>query len=132
MRYLVLTGRILYSLIFLMAILGHLKKETIEHASAHGVPMAAVLVPLSGVFATLGGLSIALGFKTKTGAWFVILFLVPVTLTMHAFWKETEAMQIQMQMNNFMKNTALIGAALIISYFGAGPLSFDNKNTPAT
>jgi hypothetical protein len=35
---------------------------------------------------------------------------------MHAFWRETEAMQQQLQMVNFMKNTGLLGGALALFY----------------
>jgi putative oxidoreductase len=35
---------------------------------------------------------------------------------MHAFWKETDAMQRQLQMVNFVKNFSLFGAALAIFY----------------
>jgi putative oxidoreductase len=50
---------------------------------------------------------------------------------MHAFWKETDPMQMQMQMSMFMKNMSMLGGALIIAYFGAGPLSLDKKKTVA-
>jgi len=128
MKYIVLIGRILFSLIFLMSgLMGHFKPETAQYAASAGVPMASVLVPLSGIIAILGALSIMLGFKAKLGAWLIILFLIPVTFMMHKFWGITDPMQMQMQMSLFMKNIALIGGALIISYFGAGPLSIDNK-----
>jgi putative oxidoreductase len=32
-----------------------------------------------------------------------------------------------MQAANFMKNMGLLGGALLICYFGSGPLSLDNK-----
>jgi putative oxidoreductase len=32
-----------------------------------------------------------------------------------------------MQMVNFMKNTSMVGGALLIAYFGAGPLSVDER-----
>lgn len=105
--------------------MGHFKPETAQYAASAGVPMASVLVPLSGIIAILGALSIILGFKAKLGAWLIILFLIPVTFMMHKFWGITDPMQMQMQMSLFMKNIALIGGALIISYFGAGPLSID-------
>ena len=44
------------------------------------------LVPLSGVLAIAGGLSILLGYHTKLGGRLLVLFLVPVTLMMHKFW----------------------------------------------
>ncbi|HWY12637.1 MAG TPA: DoxX family protein [Bacteroidia bacterium] len=132
MKYLVLTGRIFFSLIFLMTVMGHFNKGTIEYASMQGVPAASILVPLSAIIAFVGGLCIALGFKAKSGAWLIVIFLVPVTFCMHAFWKETETMQMHMQMSNFMKNIALIGAAFLISYFGAGPLSIDERRNTQT
>jgi len=125
MKYLVPIGRIFYSLIFLMAIASHFSEQAAAHAAKMGVPYPNILVPLSGVLAFVGGLSIALGYKAKAGAWLIILFLVPVTLCMHAFWKETDVMAMHMQMANFMKNTSMIGTALLIAYFGAGPLSLD-------
>jgi len=132
MKYIVLIGRILFSLIFIMTLASHFKSGTANYAAAHGVPMPNILVPLSGILAALGGLSILLGYKTRIGAWLIVAFLVPVTFMMHAFWKETDPMQQQMQMGNFMKNLSLMGGALIISYFGAGPLSIDSKSREKT
>jgi putative oxidoreductase len=125
MKYVVLTGRILYAFIFIMAALDHLSPQTVAYAEAAHVPLAAAAVPLSGFIALLGGLSIALGYKAKWGAWLLVLFLVPVTLMMHNFWAAPDKMTAQMQMAMFIKNISLIGTALIISYFGSGPLSLD-------
>lgn len=123
MKYLVLTGRVLYSLIFLMAITIHFSGKGIGYAAAYGVPAPAILVPLSGIIAITGALSIILGYKAKWGAWLMVIFLIPVTFMMHAFWKETDPMQAQMQMSNFMKNISMLGAAFLITFFGSGPLS---------
>lgn len=127
MKYIVLIGRILFSLIFLMAIIGHFKPESVQYATSSGVPGASVIVPLSGVIAFLGALSIILGYKAKLGAWLIVLFLVPVTFMMHKFWAVTDPMMMQMQMAMFMKNMSMLGGALMIAYFGAGPLSIDNR-----
>src|SRR5437868_7132066 len=86
LRYLAPVGRALFACIFLMAAPGHFTQATIGHAASQGVPMASVAVPLSGVLALAGGLSILLGYKTRLGAALLILFLVPVTLMMHDFW----------------------------------------------
>jgi len=125
MKIIVLIGRILYSLIFMMAILGHFKSDAIQYASAHGVPMANILVPFSGVLALAGGVLIAFGYKARAGAWLLVIFLIPVTFMMHNFWNETDPARVQMQTSNFMKNMSLLGAALLITWFGAGPLSLD-------
>ena len=132
MKYLVVIGRVFFSLIFLMTLMGHFKQQTIDYVSTQGVPATSILVPLSGIIASVGALSIILGYKAKAGAWLLIIFLLPVTFYMHAFWKETDPMKIQMQMANFMKTISLIGAALLISYFGSGPLSIDKERATAS
>ncbi len=128
MKYILLAGRIFYSFIFLMTIMSHFSRGAIDYAKSQGVPAASVLVPFSGIMAFVGALSIILGYKAKWGALLIILFLIPVTFTMHAFWRSTDAMQSQMQMAMFMKNISLLGAAMIIVYFGSGPLSLDKES----
>jgi len=129
--YLVPVGRFLYSAIFLMTVLGHFSAAYIGYAAQQGVPAAGLLVPLSGVIAILGGLSVTLGYKAKAGAWLLVLFLVPVSLAMHNFWAVTDPMMRGMQMAMFMKNVSMLGAALLIAHFGSGPLSLDAQQASA-
>ena len=127
MNYIILTGRIFYSLIFLMTIFSNFSQKAISEAVAQGVPLASIAVPLSGIIAILGGLSVALGYKAKWGACLLVLSLIPVTLMMHNFWAISDPMMAQMQQIMFMKNLALLGAALFISQMGSGPMSLDNR-----
>jgi putative oxidoreductase len=122
-----LAGRILFSIIFILSGFFHFSQQDIAYAVHAGVPMANFLVPASGILALLGGLSILLGYRSKIGAWLLVLFLVPVTLAMHNFWAVKDPMMAQMQMAMFMKNVSMVGGALLISQFGAGPLSLDAK-----
>jgi putative oxidoreductase len=125
MKYALLAGRQLFSAIFIIASARHFGPQTIDAAAAHGVPLPGLLVPLSGIIALLGGLSVLLGFQTRLGAGLLIIFLVPVTLVMHNFWSVSDPMTLQIETANFMKNVTMLGGALVISYFGAGPLSLD-------
>ncbi|HEV3063463.1 MAG TPA: DoxX family protein [Vicinamibacterales bacterium] len=125
MKYAVLAGRQLFSVIFIIASAGHFNPRTVEAAAAHGVPLPAVLVPLSGIIALVGGLSVLLGFQTRFGAWLLVIFLVPVTVMMHNFWSVSDPMTRQIEKAMFLKNVTMLGGALVISYFGAGPLSLD-------
>jgi putative oxidoreductase len=124
-KYAVLAGRKLFSVIFIIASAEHFSPQTIEAAAAHGVPLPVLLVPLSGIIALLGGLSVLLGFQTRLGAWLLVIFLVPVTVVMHNFWSTPDPMMFQIEKAMFMKNVTMLGGALVISYFGAGPLSLD-------
>src|SRR6266705_3736182 len=116
-----------------MTILGHFSAGYIGYATQQGVPAAGLLVPLSGLIAIAGGLSIALGHKAKIGAWLIVIFLVPVTFAMHTFWAVSDPTSRGMQMAMFMKNLSMLGAALLITHFGAGPVSFDaQRAAPAS
>jgi putative oxidoreductase len=127
MKYFVALGRVLYSMIFLVSAMFHFTAQGVMYASAQGVLLPMITVPLSGIMAILGGISVALGYRTKWGALMLILFLATVTIMMHNFWAVTDPMMSQMQFAMFMKNLALLGSALLIAYFGAGPLSFDAR-----
>jgi len=125
MKYAVLAGRQLFSVIFIIASAGHFNPHTTEAAAAHGVPLPDLLVPLSGIIALLGGFSVLLGFQTRIGAWLLVIFLVPVTVMMHNFWSVSDPVALQIEKAMFLKNVTMLGGALLISYFGAGPLSVD-------
>ena len=123
----VLVGRVFFVLIFLMAGPNHFASQTIAYAASQGVPLASIAVPLSGVIAILGGLSILLGYHARIGAWLITLFLLAVTPMLHNFWTVADPMARQMQMIMFMKNLSMLGGALLISQFGAGPWSLDAR-----
>ena len=125
MNYLVVLGRVLFAAIFVMAGPSHFSQGSIAFAASKGVPLASVAVPLSGLIALAGGLSIALGYRAKLGGWLIVLFLVPVTVMIHNFWAMADPAAVQMNQVMFMKNLSMLGGALLIAYFGSGPLSLD-------
>ena len=125
----VLAGRLLFAFIFVFGGLGHFTRQTIGYAAAQGVPLASIAVPLSGVLAIAGGLSILLGYHARIGAWLIALFLVAVTPTMHNFWAVKDPIMAQMQMIMFLKNVSMLGGALLISQLGAGPWSLDARRS---
>lgn len=120
-------GRFLYSLIFIMSGINHFSSGSIGYAASQGVPMADILVPISGILAIVGGLSVLLGFHARFGAILLILFLLPVTFLMHNFWAFSDPEMAQMQMIHFMKNIAMLGGGVLIAFYGAGPISLDNR-----
>ncbi len=126
MKFIILAGRILFSAIFVMSAPNLFSKQSVGYAASQGTPMADVLVPIAGVLALLGGLSVLFGFQARWGAWLLVLFLVPVTLIMHRFWGLSDPQAAMMQMINFMKNVSMTGGALLIAYFGSGPFSVDS------
>jgi len=124
----VLLGRFLLVLIFVMSGPRHFMSQTIGYAASQGVLMASIAVPLSGVLAIAGGLSILLGYRAKIGAWMIALFLACITPMMHKFWTVTDPMIYQMQFVMFMKNVSMLGAALLVTQLGSGPWSLDSRS----
>ena len=112
-------------MIFIFSAFGHFKGETIAFAASKGVPLASVLVPLSGIIELLGGLSILIGYRARIGAWLIVFFMIPVTLIFHQFWAVQDPMAFQLEFAMFFKNMSMTGGALILAYFGAGELSID-------
>ena len=123
MKFVLLLGRVLFSSIFIIRGICHFSQNAMQHAMTMQVPMPSILVPLSGILAIIGGVSILLGYKARIGAWILIIFLVPVTYIMHQYWTETDMFSTMMHQYCFMKNAALVGTCFMITYFGSGPLS---------
>ena len=78
--------------------------------------------------ALLGAASILFGYKARLGAWLLIVFLLPVTFMMHRFWGVADPNVVMIQRAMFMKNVSMLGAALMLTHFGAGPFSFDTRH----
>ena len=116
MADLFLMGRLIFGGFFLYSGVHHfLDTATLaQFAGAKGVPMPEAAVLLSGALLIVGALSILLGIVPRLGLACIILFLVGVTPTIHAFWTVADPQMRQMDMGNFMKNLALMGGALMM------------------
>jgi putative oxidoreductase len=117
MAALFLVGRIIFGGYFLYNAYGHFKNLAgmTAYVQSKGISRAKAAVIVGGVMLAIGGLSIILGLFIVLGMWLLVLFLIPVTFKMHAFWKETEPMAKMSETVQFTKNLALIGSLLMIS-----------------
>jgi len=116
MDYVFLLGRLLYGGFFIVAGLNHFQHLSMlaSFAGPKGVPAPKAAVAVSGALILIGGLSILLGLCTPIGIACILVFLVPVTLTMHNYWSDTDMMTKINNRVNFQKNVALAGAALML------------------
>ena len=118
MRALHVLGRAIFGGFFAYNGINHLQHSAGmgQYAAAKGVPAAEQAVQATGVMLLAGGLSIMAGLKPRQGLAAIIAFLVPVSLQMHRFWEESDAQTRQTEMIQFMKNMALVGAALTLMH----------------
>ena len=89
------------------------------YAASMKIPSPVIAVLGTGVLMVLGGLGIIFsGYLSATvfdiSLLLIIIFLVPTTFAMHAFWKHTDAGAKMTDYINFSKNFALVGAALML------------------
>lgn len=128
-EFLHLVGRILYGGFFVYNGLNHFLNLSMlaGYAQSKGVPMPQIAVIVSGLLMLAGGAMILLGWKVQLGAWCITLFLLPTSFIMHNFWTVADAQMRMMEMINFSKNMALMGAALIMLVSGAWPYAVEKK-----
>ena len=129
MRALHVLGRAIFGGFFVYNGINHLQHSAGmgQYAAAKGVPAAEQAVQATGLMLLAGGLSIMAGLKPRQGLAAVIAFLVPVSLQMHRFWEEADAQKRQMEMTQFMKTMALVGAALTLMHNSdSWPASIDS------
>ncbi|HEY9864325.1 MAG TPA: DoxX family protein [Candidatus Obscuribacterales bacterium] len=124
-QFIPLIGRTFLATIFIHAAINKIFDfaDTQTMMTEKGLPFAGILLGGTIVFQILGGLSLVLGYKTRLGAWLLILFLIPATVIFHNFW-DVPAEKIA-----FLKNLSIMGGLLMITYFGAGPVSVDEHIT---
>lgn len=108
-------GRLLFVFLFIGSGVGHLTQTAAMagYAESRGVQSAKLMVQISGVAMLAGGLSILLGIFGDIGSLGLAVLLIITAVMMHAFWKETDPMNKQMEMVAFNKDIALAGAALV-------------------
>jgi putative oxidoreductase len=84
-----------------------------ERVREGGTPSPKLAVAGTGMILLLGGLSMLLGVYPVVGIILLIVFLLGVSFQMHTYWKLDDAQMKQIDMINFTKNMALVGALLM-------------------
>jgi putative oxidoreductase len=122
-------GRLLFSAIFIFSGVNHFIQvnSMTQHAQSAGLPAARLAILGTGALLLVCGICVLLGIVTRLSAALIALFLVAAGLTMHRFWGLGDPQAAQAQLAHFMKNIALAGGALLITYFGPGPYSLQAR-----
>jgi uncharacterized membrane protein YphA (DoxX/SURF4 family) len=124
MDIVLLAGRILFAVLFILSAVGHLTQTDYMagYAKSKGLPFAKLSVLGSGVVFGLGGLAIAFGVYGDLAALVLAAVLLPTAFIFHTFWKETDPQAKSMTQIMFNKDIALAGAALALAYaFSVAP-----------
>ena len=126
MEWILLAGRILFGGFFVMSGVMHFvkQKDMTGYARMKGAPMPKLSVMATGIVIVLGGLGVIFGVYQSFALLAIAAFLAVITPVMHAFWNVSDPNMKMMDMQMFLKNTALLGAALALyALSSAWPLS---------
>ncbi|NEO98239.1 MAG: DoxX family protein [Symploca sp. SIO2E9] len=127
MNYIPLVARTFIAIIFLYSGVKKILNfsGTQQMMTDQGLPLVGMLLIGAIVFELLGAISLVLGYKTRWGSLLLIIFLIPSTIIFHNFLADpTETI-------SFLKNLAILGALLMVYYYGAGPVSLDTQTSSA-
>jgi putative oxidoreductase len=121
-KFLALLSRILISHIFLFSGVNKIIHftQTQQYMAQFGMPATAIFGIGAILLELLGGISLLIGYRGRTGALLLIIFLIPTTLIFHTDLSD------RLQLIMFMKNLAILGGLLGIAARGTGPFSLDS------
>lgn len=71
-------------------------------------------------FLALGGLMILSGYRARLGAFLLLLYWLPITCIVHAFWKHPPGDTHRWEAIKFMQNIAIAGGLLMVMANGTG------------
>jgi len=123
LRFAPLLGRILIAIMFVPAGFSKIGgfQGAVEYAASKGMPVPALAIAAAIAIELGGGLLLLVGYKARWAAAALALFCVVAAVVFHFDFAD------QMQMISFQKNFAIAGGLLAFVYFGAGPMSIDNR-----
>jgi len=127
-RLFLLVGRGLLGLYFIipgiMKVTGF--EGTAEAMAAQNIPMVTVLLVLTIVIQIGGGASLLAGYRTQLMAFVLAGLTLVISIAMHNFWAMEEGLQQGHEMQNFIKNMAIMAGLMYVA--GVTPAA---RDTPA-
>ncbi len=125
MEIVLLLGRAIFGLYWVSAAVQNLVglEKGAASVGAKGVPFPKLSLVATAPLMIASGISITVGFYAGIASIALIAFLVPASIFRHHFWDVPDPEEAIGERRNFEKNMALIGALLLILYFGSGPYS---------
>lgn len=111
-------GQILLGGYFIYNGTRHLKdhRDYTAFAKVSKVPKPQTFIFGTAILLILGGLGILFNIYINLAIVLLVIFLVPTSIMMHAFWKSDNPGEKAAMKVAFLKNMAILGALLLLYY----------------
>jgi putative oxidoreductase len=130
-NFCLLSGRALLGLYFIVPGIQKITQfgKMSAYMQTHDVPMTSLLLPLTIVMQLSAGALLIVGYKGKVAAFMLAGLTLIISIYMHNFWAMEEGVARMHEMQNFIKNMAIMAGLLIVTAQGMGKFSVDNRQT---
>ncbi|MDE0931637.1 MAG: DoxX family protein, partial [Halioglobus sp.] len=89
--------------------------EMSEYMAVHNVPFIPVLLVLTIAIQIGGGLSLLAGYRVQLVAFLLAGLTLVISIFMHNFWAMEEGLQQGHELQNFIKNMAIMAGLLYMA-----------------
>ncbi|MGE3460556.1 MAG: DoxX family protein [Pseudomonadales bacterium] len=116
-RLLRITGRVLLGLYFIIPGITKITGWAAMSAymTQHGVPLVPVLLVITIVLQVGGGACLAIGYREGIMAFLLAGLTLLISVFMHDFWNTYEGVDAGHEMQNFIKNLAIMAGLLYLA-----------------
>jgi putative oxidoreductase len=123
-----LVARLMLALVFLVSGIDKALHWSagLDEVVAGGLPFPQATLAATIAVQILGGLSVALGFRTRLGAFLLAGFTVVATLLYHHFWSVVGEAR-EHELTTFLEHVAILGGFVAIMAAGPGALSLERR-----
>lgn len=124
------SGRVLLGVYFLLPGLSKITgwEGTVAYMAEHGMVFIPFFLVLTILLQVGGGVALALGYATRPLAFVLAGLTLVISIVMHDFWNlPAGELQTAHEMQNFIKNLAIMAGLLGLAGLGGGPWSLDAR-----
>jgi putative oxidoreductase len=88
------------------------------------IPKLSMFFAVAVFLKLLGGICVLFQWKTRFGAFLLLLFLIPVTVIIHNFWDKTGSARIE-ELVQFWKNIGIAGGLFLLLAYNSSSNNFN-------
>ncbi len=116
-RPLLLAGRALLGIYFIIPGISKVTgfASTSAYMTEHGVPLVPLLLVVTIILQIGGGISLLIGYRTQLVAFVLAGLTLVISLFMHDFWNYEEGIEQRHELQNFIKNLAIMAGLAFVA-----------------